>query len=295
MSKSQRDKQLSLFPKKDVPRLQPHQASPAQFGKLPGIQWHGNYDPSSVSKPDEMVDIIGEGSWDMDRDYVVGGVHAGTKRAAKDALDWHGPFDLLRAVHPTPNPQAEGYTLEDYGYDENAHQDEVNRRGGTHGYLHPVLPERESIQRGKKQDYGDNWTPALSRANPSLRREVLNSDEGEPIHVGEFSRGLRYENASEHPGSISTLMPNNNPMQHSDYVERALRTASGGVHPLTHHLFNKGLLDQVEAQRYLPPSRPQTGGAGEGHSEKKRDMRTARSSALRKKSATLNGQQMEMF
>ena len=135
-------RQLSLFPKKDVPRLQPHQASPRQFAKLPGIQWHGNYDDSSVSKPDEEVDMIGEGSWDMDRDYVVGGVHAGTKRAAKDALDWHGPFDLLRSLHPTPNPQAEGYTLEDYGYDEDAHQDEAARRGGLHGYLHPVLPEK---------------------------------------------------------------------------------------------------------------------------------------------------------
>lgn len=289
--KPRHGKQLSLFPRKDVPRLQPHQASPAQFVRLPGIQWHGNYDESRVTKPDADLDLWGGGA------YNSGGVHAGTKRAAKDALDWHGQFDLLASIRD--NPLDDGSTLEDYGLSHEDAVDEQVRRGGGHGFLHPVLPDRESIVPGRRGDAGDDWGQSLGQVNGALRRELNRAEwEGnwEPAAPSEVAKGLRYENGSEHPGSISTLMPTSSPMQHSDYVENALRTAARGVHPLTHHLFNMGILDKVEAQRYLPPNaKPQSSAGTIAHSEKMRSARTTAAKARRDPRKLEGGVQMEMF
>ncbi|WP_460990891.1 hypothetical protein, partial [Staphylococcus aureus] len=69
---------------------------------------HGNYDASEVSLPhDEDLDLFGG------MGYTSGGVHSGTKRAAKDIIDWHGPFSLLRHLGGSMALE-EGHTLEDY-------------------------------------------------------------------------------------------------------------------------------------------------------------------------------------
>lgn len=267
-------KQLSLFPKKDVPRLQPHQASPRQFAHLPGIQWHGNYDESEVSRPhDEDLDLFGG------MGYTSGGVHSGTKRAAKDIIDWHGPFSLLRHLGGSMALE-EGHTLEDYDATPEDHDAEVERRGGRHGYLHPVLPHPDDHVPGRGVDQGDHWGEALGRVNGALRREVAAAEwngDYDPVRTNDIRKGLRYQNQSEHPGHISTLTPISAPLQHSDYVRMNLRvgTDNNHIHPETLALFRRGVLDKVEAQKYNPTT-PTAVTSGPGASDSFRKDRTQR-------------------
>ena len=282
-------KQMSLFLKKDVARLLPHQASPAQFAKLSGIQWHGNYDESSVTKADGEFDLHSEFSYGR-----PGGVHAGTKRAAKDRLDEHGAYSNRHA-----NPfgvRDENDRLVD---SDVAHEDAVRARGGVHGYIHPVLPHSPDIVPGRRRDAGGDWGKALGDVNGRLRRDLRDPSETEPVAWAETNdprlKGLRYRNAVEHPLSLSTLIPNRSPMQHSDYVEQALRNASGGVHPLTHHLFKLGVLDKVEAQRYLPTALVAPRGSVDHISDVRKDRRSERPRSWRPDVETPTRGQMELF
>lgn len=263
-------KQLSLFPKKDVPRLQPHQASPRQFAHLPGIQWHGNYDEAEVSRPhDEDLDLFGG------MGYTSGGVHSGTKRAAKDIIDWHGPFDYAEHIGGDEDPPE---------YDQRMLADEqaaVNARGGRHGYLHPVLPHPDDHVPGRGVDQGDHWGEALGRVNGALRREVAAAEwNGDYATVAphDIRKGLRYKNESEHPGHTSTLTPISAPLQHSDYVRMNLRvgTDNNHIHPETLALFRRGVLDKVEAQKYNPTTSAARPHIGPGTSDRFRRDRTDR-------------------
>ena len=292
-------KQMSLFLKKDVARLLPHQASPAQFAKLPGIQWHGNYDESSVSKATGELDLYSTAS------IRAGGVHAGTKRSAKDRLDKNGPYSNRHA-----NPfgvRDENDRLVD---SDVAHEEAVRDRGGVHAYIHPVLPHSPDIVPGRKPDAGEDWGKTLGDVNGRLRRDLRvpgekfdesDPDEADPDPVAWAQtnnprlKGLRYLNSVEHPRSPSTLIPNHSPMQHSDYVEQALRNASGGVHPLTHHLFKLGVLDKVEAQRYLPTTLVTERGSPDHISDLRRDLRSQRPRPWRPDVETPTRGQMELF
>lgn len=264
---SEKWKQTSLFPKKDVPRLQPHQASPRQFAHLPGIQWHGNYDEAEVTRPNEDVDL-----WGGYR-YNSVGVHAGTQRAAKDIIDWHGPFDYAEHIGGDEDPPE---------YDQRMLADEqaaVNARGGRHGYLHPVLPHHGDIVPGLRKDQGDEWGNVVGGVNGALRREVNSADwNGDYATVAphDIRKGLRYKNESEHPGHTSTLIPTGVAMQHSDYVLQALMTASGGIHPETLALFQRGILDKAEARKYNPTTSAARPHIGPGTSDRFRRDRTDR-------------------
>lgn len=219
--------------------------------------WHGNYDPSSVTraKPKEQAFHVGE----------TVGVHAGTRRSAMDRLDTLGEYD----------PDEAGDQAQD-----------VEARGGYHGYLHPVLPQSGRVAKGLQPDEGHNWKVSMLGVNPRLRAKAESGDL-EPDH---FERGLRYENSIEHPGSASVLLPNASNMQHSDYVREALQN-SQKVHPLTERLFNEGILDQAEARRYTPRAPRNSDTNYEwAESEPLRQERTARVRESRRRAFHVAGQ-----
>lgn len=262
--------QMSFFPKKDVPRLQPHQATPDQFRRLPGLLWHGNYSENGPDR-DSMTPV------DFDPPsgtYQSGGVHAGSRRAAMDALDMHGPYHPNKAIDDGDS------------YAEDEAQTIIAERGGRHGYLHPILPDASRIAKGDNFDEGEDWAPALARVNPRLRRD-MEADGDRAVEEAFIPKGLRYSNTTEHPGSTSTLIPTSSPMTQEDYVRQAIQDGRAHeVHPLTMDLFKRGLLTESQAVKYQPIG---SSGATLG-SEFKRSARTARVRASRRREE-LKGQQ----
>jgi hypothetical protein len=282
-----RSRQLAMFPRPE--RLTPEMARPDQFHRLPGVMWHGNYDPSSVSKPGLQNFHAQTGR------YNPVGVHAGTKRAAMDALDWHGEYDSDKDPNYVP-----------YNADDPRERKAANEAHGSHGYLHPVLPSRilprresASRQTGLWQDPGDDWTGPVALTNYrdigkkqdqwSLRDDDVAADRP-TFRYDSVKHGLRYQNDTEHPGSTSVLIPTSAPMQHSDYVREAIVNGRK-VHPLTERLYNDGLLDQVEARKYQPMRNPAVTGVNATHSDTKRTARTARVKSTRKREFLQTGQE----
>lgn len=239
-----RSRQLAMFPRPE--RLTPEMATPEQFHRLPGVMWHGNFHESNVLRPELGMDTRPESQ--RQYHYHSGGVHAGTRRAAMDALDSHGPYDAKKDPDFWPRT---------------GRNDEVwnaNKAHGPHGYLHPVLPDQRHLRPGHVEDAGEDWTGTMMRANPKvarpIRKEALdNGAYGRPMdwRMGpeQVTFGVKYQNLTEHPGSQSVLMPNNSRMQHSDYVRDALLNGRP-VHPLTERLYNDGKLDAAEARKYMP-------------------------------------------
>lgn len=262
-----RSRQLAMFPRPE--RLKPEMATPEQFHRLPGVMWHGNYDPQSLTRPPNRMDIRSENQ--RIYAYHSGGVHAGTRRAAMDALDAHGPYKAEKDTTFVP-----------YNADNPREMREATEAHGPHGYLHPVLPDQRQLRRGLAEDAGDDWTNEMMRANRKVARPIRekaldNAAYGRPADWGmspdEVTFGVRYRNENEHPDSQSVLMPNNSRMQHSDYVRDALLNGRP-VHPLTERLYNDGKLDAVEARKYMPMD---TGiSENYSHSDVKRSERTRR-------------------
>lgn len=253
--------QPALFPRPE--RLRPEMASPSQFAKLPGILWHGNFDASSVNQPFNA--LADRSHWS---DNPVG-VHAGTRRSAMDRLDALGPYT------PEANLDESDVPL----LSPSERRRIISERGGEHGFLHPVLPPRGRIAAGLREDAGNNWSEATIGANPDLRKD----DAWRYSTSWDVQRGLRYQNAQEHPGTHSALIPVDAPMQHSDYVAEALRQGRP-VHPLTRALYERGVLDESQARKYEPLS------AGRGApSVILRGLRTRTVKELRKR-PTIDGQ-----
>lgn len=264
--------QQAFIPRSEVPRLQPHQASPEQFRRLPGILWHGNY---SQSGPDRDPNTEIEFNSRRHDNYQSAGVHAGSRRAAMDALDMWGPYSHGYALGRTGRP------------DSDMEERAARERGGRHGFLHPVLPDPSRIAKGNNFDEGEDWTPAVARVNQRLVRETEDAGEWN-LRESDVQRGLRYTNTSEHPGTTSTLIPTGSPMTHEDYVRQAIRDGRAHeVHPLTMDLFKRGLLTQSQASKYdpIPYAGSRLG------SETKRSSRTARVRATRKREE-LKGQRL---
>lgn len=260
------------------PRLTPEMARPDQFHRLPGVMWHGNYDPSSLTRADGLL------GWD---DYNSVGVHAGTRRAAMDALDVHGEYDPVKGgeVDEHLDIRGNGGISEAIAAQEMEKHRVVKARGGGHGFLHPVLPEKHRVAKGLVDDAGDDWSEAALGVNSRLAKEALY---GDPIEPDEINRGVRYKNLNEHPGSTSVLLPNTSMMQHSDYVRAALE-AGRPVHPLTKRLYDEGLLDSTEARRYMPVA------AAVRASDAFRKRRTERVSEQRRRPAVDVSQQLLPF
>lgn len=259
-----------MFPRPE--RLTPEMARPDQFHRLPGVMWHGNYDPSEVTRADGQ----------LGRDnYNSVGVHAGTRRAAMDALDMHGGYDPHKDANWGANepPNRNLDEVQRAAWDDQEARREITRRGGQHGFLHPVLPSR--IRPGLRPDAGENWSRVALENNPPLRREVSEWPHGEPVHPDEIRLGLRYKNESEHPDTHSVLIPNTASMQHSDYVREAVLNGKK-VHPLTQRLYDEGVLDAAEARRYDPMDASSVG-YNVAHSDTKRKVRTSRIRASRKR------------
>lgn len=225
-----RGRQLALFPR--GPRANPAAISPEGFESHPGVMWHGNYDPESVtlSLDTEMGRFFG---------VVAGGVHAGTQRSAMDRLDAQGPYDYLK-------------DRASYGrWDSEDEAAAIDARGGVHGYIHPVIPQQDRMAPGLYHDEGSDWTDALRKANAASLRAP---DEPSGWHVfdaDDVQRGVRYRNAEEHIDSISALLPNTSLMQHSDYVQDALERGDP-VHPRTLAMYELGVLDREHANKYEP-------------------------------------------